>query len=190
MVRGRRRSFLDRLRPRNIRLERQAGHALEDRLAAARRLCPLCRRHDVRRAAGEQQRSGFQRRYRRMRSITSRWWQRFLIVLAGPVANFAPGDPHLRGLFRDRWDAPHAQFRRARCSPEAPPQKAGIQPGDRIESIDGQDTRRSRICAMSSRFGPERNVPIHVVRGSASLTLQARSGRSKSCATSSGRNTA
>ena len=46
LVRGEGGHLLDRLRPRDRRLDRQARHALEGRLAAARRLRQVRRRHE------------------------------------------------------------------------------------------------------------------------------------------------
>ena len=51
-VRGRRRAILDWLRARDFRLDRQAWHQMEGRLASAWRLCPLRWRHEPGEPAG------------------------------------------------------------------------------------------------------------------------------------------
>ena len=116
LVRGGRRDLLDRLRPRDRRLDRQARHALEGRLAAARRLCPLRRRHEPGERAGDDWRRCPPRSA--PRSFQAKpVWQRFLIVLAGPVTNFLFAIADLRGVLR--------QPRRCRARP---PSSASIQP--------------------------------------------------------------
>ena len=87
MVRRRGRAILDRLRPGNCRLDRQARNALEGRLAAAGRLCPVRRRHEP----GQPGRMPTRNCRPKLAAVAFHhkpWWQRFLIVLAGPVANF------------------------------------------------------------------------------------------------------
>ena len=92
--------------------------------------------------------------------------QRFLIVLAGPMANFLLAILIIAAFFATV-GMPRTPNLVERVVPGSAAEKAGIRPGDRIESIDGQDTAHVReFCAMSPRFVPERNVPIHVVRGS------------------------
>jgi regulator of sigma E protease len=67
-------------------------------------------------------------------------WQKAIVSVAGPAANFALAITILAGLlmiYGDRADAPVI----GNVKPGFPAQRAGLQPGDRIESIDGVATR-------------------------------------------------
>ena len=78
-------------------------------------------------------------------------WQRFLIVLAGPVANFLLAIAIFAAFFVAYRHAEHAAGRRRQSQPGSAAAAAGLRPGDRIVAIDGQRrSTRSRTCAASS----------------------------------------
>ena len=66
-------------------------------------------------------------------------WQRFLVVLAGPMANFLLAILIFAAFFA-LIGAPRTPMSSARSSPGTAAAAAGIEPGDRILSIAGRDT--------------------------------------------------
>ena len=75
-------------------------------------------------------------------------WQRFLVVLAGPAANFLARDPDLRRFFRLHRQAAHVQQSLAQIAPGSPAAAAGIagRRQDRRRWRAGRH-RVSRMCA-------------------------------------------
>jgi len=73
------------------------------------------------------------------RSFTGkRWWEKMLIVLAGPAMNFvfAASVYLVISFFNYTADAALVEY----VSPDSPAMKAGLQEGDRIIAINGQET--------------------------------------------------
>src|SRR5881398_2292162 len=64
-------------------------------------------------------------------------WQRFLVVLAGPVANFILAILILAALFAIV-GKPHSPSSVEFVQKGAPADRAGLKPGDRIESVAGR----------------------------------------------------
>ena len=185
-VRHPRRDLFDRLRPRDRRLDRPAGNALESRLAAARRLCEVRRRHEP----GEQS--------RRRRAASRRASRPGVPAAAGVAAlpgracraggQFPAGDPDLRRFLRDRRRRRRRQRRRDGPARHARPSARACRPGDRIVSIAGRETPtfddiRSDRRASSGR---DRRRSRSSAAASADSTSSSRSGR-ESNATASDR---
>ena len=144
LVRRRRRAILDRLRAGDRRLDRQARHALEGRLAAARRLCPVRRRHEP----------GQPARPRRGRAAGSRGQQSFHlkpVVAAIPdragraVANFLLAIAIFAAFFAasaipNTAAGCDGDRRRKRCRAGRDPDRAtgsSASPAERIEPVRG-----------------------------------------------------
>ena len=66
------------------------------------------------------------------------WWQRFLIVLAGPAANFLLAIAIFAAFFAS-FGMPRTPAVVGQVQPGSVAAAAGLLPGDRIESIAGQD---------------------------------------------------
>ena len=137
---------------------------MESRLAAARRLCEVRRRHDARRAIPPTS-SGIPPELRDRAFQLRPVWQRFLVVLAGPGGEFPSGDPDLRGLLHDRRSAAH-QCRRRRSCRDTAAAAAGIQARRPDPRGRWRATRRpSTTSAASSLLRPNETVAIAVERG-------------------------
>jgi len=105
-------------------------------------------------------------------------WQRALIVAAGPLANFILAIAIFAGLYTSA-GVPVMEPVVSQVMENSPAQRAGIRPGDRIISIDGEKIDSfldiSRIVALR----PGREVDIVVDRGGMRLTLKAKLGERK-----------
>ena len=166
-VRHSRRDLLDRLRPRDCRLDRQAGHALEGRLAAARRLRQVRRRHEPSEQPGG------------ANDIPRRTARPGVPASAGVAAlprrarraggQFPAGDHHLRRFLRDRRRAAH-RTSSARSSPDSAAAAAGMQPGDRICRVAGRRRRPSRTSSIVV-VGPAKTVTSMLERGGQVQTM-------------------
>ena len=100
-------------------------------------------------------------------------WQRFLIVLAGPVTNFLFAILVFIALFAS-YGEPRTPPVVAALSPHSAAVEAGIQLGDRILSIDGNEIGRFEDIAGYVGLRPEQAMRIDVQRGDQRLTLNAR----------------
>ena len=169
------RDLLDRLRARDRRLDRPAGHPLEGRLAAARRLRQVRRRHEP----GEQSRgprSMSRRSCATELSSSGRCGSASWSSLPGrpPIScSRSSSSPPSSPLVGDAANQ-HRRRDRARIRAAA---AAGIQPGDRILSVAGRptpDVRRHR--ASSYRSGPTRRSSS---RSSAAGSIRDRPGHAR-----------
>ena len=99
-------------------------------------------------------------------------WQRFLVVLAGPVANFILAILIFAALFAIV-GKPHSPNVIEYVRAGAPADRAGLKPGDRIDSVDGRAVSSfeeiQRIVSLRpgepaviiiNRAGQELNVPL------------------------------
>ena len=138
------------------RLDRQARHPLEGRLAAAGRLCPVRRRHEPGEPAGAM--PTISRRAIAGRAFHFKpWWQRFLIVLAGPVANFLLAIAIFAAFFAIV-GIPRTPAVVGKSSPAAPRPAAGIRAGrpNRSRSPASATDIFEDIARDRHRFGPAR----------------------------------
>lgn len=102
-------------------------------------------------------------------------WQRFLIVLAGPMANFLLAIAIFAGFFA-AFGVPRTPTVVAGLQPGGAAQSAGIQPGDRIEAVAGQGTTSFEDVQRVVSLRPGEDVTIRIVRDGAVRTLRAKLG--------------
>ena len=91
-------------------------------------------------------------------------WQRFLIVLAGPVANFLLAIAIFAGLFATV-GTPQTNIAGA-ISPNSAAAAVGIQPGDRILSVAGRSTPTFNDLFSVVALRPNEQVVVVFERGS------------------------
>ena len=100
--------------------------------------------------------------------------QRFLVVLAGPMANFLLAIAIFAAFF-SLVGAPLSNVV-GTVSPGTAAAKAGIQPGDRILSIAGRDTASFAEIFNAVVIRPNEQVAVAVERNEAVRTVQVRLG--------------
>jgi regulator of sigma E protease len=97
-------------------------------------------------------------------------WQRFLIVLAGPVANFLVAIAIVAG-FVAAYGAASTPNVVIGTLPGSAAAEAGLRPGDRIVSIAGRSTGSFEQIAQLTSLYPDQDVKIELVRGGRELTI-------------------
>jgi len=102
-------------------------------------------------------------------------WQRFLIVLAGPLANFLVTIVILAAFFMTL-GAPHTNVV-GEVAPGTAAAQAGIQPGDRIVSIGGRRTETFNDIRNFVVLRPGHQVSITIERGGIARETQVKLGR-------------
>jgi regulator of sigma E protease len=90
-------------------------------------------------------------------------WQRFLVVLAGPVANFVLAIAIFAAFFMIL-GAPRTNIVGA-IVPNTPAAEAGLQAGDKILSVAGRDTPDFDDIRTVVMLRPNETVPIRLERG-------------------------
>ncbi|HMI41566.1 MAG TPA: M50 family metallopeptidase [Sphingomicrobium sp.] len=101
--------------------------------------------------------------------------QRFLIVLAGPMANFLMAILIFATFFAT-FGMPHSTNVVDHVMPGSPAQQAGIRAGDRIESIAGLETPTFEALRNVVMLRAGAVVTIRIERGEQPLVLQSRIG--------------
>ncbi len=91
-------------------------------------------------------------------------WQRFLIILAGPVANFLLAIAIFAAFFAIL-GVPRTSSEVTAIMPGGPAADAGIQIGDRITTIDDRDTSTFESVTQVVAMRPGAKVEISFVRG-------------------------
>jgi regulator of sigma E protease len=99
------------------------------------------------------------------------WWQRFLIVLAGPMANFLLAIAIIAGLIA-AFGTLHTPNVVAGFSPVSPAKVAGLRLGDRILELDGRSTPTFEMIGHVASLNPGERVPIRVQRGTQIFNLK------------------
>jgi regulator of sigma E protease len=99
-------------------------------------------------------------------------WKRFLIVLAGPLANFCLAIL-IFAVFFATIGAPRTSNSVVTLQPGSAAQIAGIKPGDRIVAIADRSTPTFEDIAQVVLMRPAEHVPIVVERGGQTIRLQA-----------------
>jgi regulator of sigma E protease len=101
-------------------------------------------------------------------------WQRFLVVLAGPAANFLLAIAILTAFF---WlvGTPRTNIV-GDVLPNTPAATAGIKAGDRILSVANQATPTFEEVARVVVIRPDETVPVELARGGATKTLEVKLG--------------
>ena len=90
-------------------------------------------------------------------------WQRFLIVLAGPMANFLLAILIFAAFFAVL-GFPRTPAVVTSVAPASSAQQAGLVPGDRILSIDGRRTESFEQLASYVFLRPDERVSIEILR--------------------------
>ena len=102
-------------------------------------------------------------------------WQRALIVAAGPVANILVAIGIFAAFFMILGNPvasdPSEETVIAAFAEESPARDAGLQIGDRIVSIEGEETRDFRQVAQAIMLYPDRELDIVVERDGQNLTI-------------------
>ncbi|MDX1711691.1 MAG: RIP metalloprotease RseP [Rhodovibrionaceae bacterium] len=99
-------------------------------------------------------------------------WQRFLIVLAGPLANFIFAIVLLAGLFVISGQ-PFTPAVVGEVVPDSPAAEAGFQPEDRIVAIDGQEIARFEEVQRIVALRPGQELRVTVERDGSRVALEA-----------------
>jgi len=102
-------------------------------------------------------------------------WQRFLIVLAGPAANYLLAILIFAGFFA-AFGMPSTPSLVAGVQQGSAAAIAGIRPGDRIESVNGENAANFEDLERIVELRPGENVSVQIVRNGQSKLLQARLG--------------
>ncbi|ATE65280.1 RIP metalloprotease RseP [Rhizorhabdus dicambivorans] len=92
-------------------------------------------------------------------------WQRFLIVLAGPLTNFLVAIGIFMAFFA-AYGAPKTPAVFSAVMAGSPAARAGLQPGDRVVAIAGRPVDTFDEMADMIRFRPEERLQIDIRRGS------------------------
>ena len=101
-------------------------------------------------------------------------WQRYLIVLAGPMANFLLAIAIFAGVFA-LVGTPQTNLV-GKVQPKSAAARAGIQSGDRIISVAGRSTPTFNDVANTVALRPGVQVPIIVERAAVVRSVQVRLG--------------
>jgi regulator of sigma E protease len=91
------------------------------------------------------------------------WWQRFLIVLAGPVANFLLAIAIFAAFFAS-FGMPRTPAVVGQVQSGSVAAAAGLRPGDRIEGIAGQDVESFEDLRRIVSIRPGESVVISIDR--------------------------
>jgi regulator of sigma E protease len=102
-------------------------------------------------------------------------WQRFLIVLAGPVANFLLAIAIFAGFFA-AWGVPRTPNVVMGVQAQSAAAQAGLRRGDRIIAVAGQSTPSFEDVQRVVALRPAEEVTIRIARGDSTLTAQTRLG--------------
>jgi regulator of sigma E protease len=102
-------------------------------------------------------------------------WQRFLIVLAGPAANFLIAILIIAAFFA-AYGAPQTPTVVKLVEPGSAAQLAGIQPGDRVTEIAGRETPNFEDLQNVVKLRPAEHVEVRIERDGRPISLQARLG--------------
>jgi regulator of sigma E protease len=97
-------------------------------------------------------------------------WQRFLVVLAGPAANFVLAIAIFAAFFM-ALGAPRTNIVGA-IVPKTPAAAAGLLPGDKIVSVAGRSTPAFDDIRSIVMLRPNETVPIVFERGGSAHTVQ------------------
>lgn len=96
-------------------------------------------------------------------------WQRFLIILAGPVANFLLAIAIFAAFFA-AYGVPSTSSRVSAIVPDSAAARAGLEVGDRIVSIAGRDVDTFEDIFRTVSLRPRETVRIDLVRDGRSQT--------------------
>jgi regulator of sigma E protease len=97
-------------------------------------------------------------------------WQRFLIVLAGPVSNFLLAIAIFMAFFA-AFGVPRTPNVVQQVLPNGPAMQAGVQPGDRIVSVAGRSTPSFEDVSQVVMLRPGEKVQVAVERDGERVVL-------------------
>jgi regulator of sigma E protease len=100
-------------------------------------------------------------------------WQRFLIVLAGPLTNFLVAIAIFTGFFA-AYGVPHTPTTVATVLPGSPAARAGLRPGDAVRALNGRATPWFEELRELVYLRPGQTVRLTVDRGGRTLGLPVR----------------
>ena len=100
------------------------------------------------------------------------WWQRFLIVLAGPVANFLLAI-FIFAAFFAVFGMPRTPALVGQVQPGSVAAEIGLRPGDRIESIADQDVDSFEDMRRVVSLRPDERVAIKFERNGREIEVAA-----------------
>ena len=95
-------------------------------------------------------------------------WQRVLIAVAGPVANFVLALVLMTGLYMMHNEVEVYRTQAATVdfvAPDTPASRAGIQPGDRITRLERVDNPTWEQVSLRAALNMGQSVPVTVDRG-------------------------
>lgn len=97
-------------------------------------------------------------------------WQRFLIVLAGPLTNFLVAIGIFMVFFAV-YGVPRTPATISAVTAGSPAERAGFQPGDRVVAVAGRAVGTFDEFADMIRFRPDERLKIDIARGRAITSL-------------------
>lgn len=95
-------------------------------------------------------------------------WQRFIIVVMGPVMNILLAIVLLAGLYRYHYEQPAFENEQARIgevSPDSPAATAGLQPGDLLTRVGSITNPKWEDVDLQIAMSPGKALPVTIVRG-------------------------
>jgi regulator of sigma E protease len=98
-------------------------------------------------------------------------WQRFLIVLAGPAANFLLAILIFAAFFA-AFGVPRTPNTIGMVQPGSVAERSGLRPGDRINAIAGQQVDSFEDLQRIVGLRPGEHVALEIVRGGRPLVLE------------------
>lgn len=105
-------------------------------------------------------------------------WQRFLIVLAGPLTNFLIAIGIFAAFF-SVYGEPRTPTQIAAVAPQSAAERAGLKAGDTILSVGGQNVTRFEDIAPIVSIRPNEQLSIDLQRGSETLSVPVKIGSVK-----------
>ena len=101
-------------------------------------------------------------------------WQRLIIVAMGPIFNGVLAVGLLMGLYMFHYETVAFLEKPAvvaAVQEESPAEAAGVQPDDKIVSIDGEQTPDWRSVHLAILTAANKTIPVGIERGGQQLTL-------------------
>ena len=101
-------------------------------------------------------------------------WQRFVIILMGPLMNFILAIVVLAGLYMFHFQKPAYEDQPVvigAVEPDSAAAEAGLQPGDRVVQFDGIKNPRWQNIRFKVLTGADHPIPLTVDRGSQTLHM-------------------
>jgi regulator of sigma E protease len=101
-------------------------------------------------------------------------WQRFVIILMGPMMNFVLAVVVLAGLYMFHFQKPAYEDQPVligAVDPQSAAEEAGLQPGDRLVQFDGIRNPRWQDIKFKVLTGAEHPIPLTLERGGQTLHM-------------------